>query len=132
MGFKHGDIILIFIYLYILCLVLHPNVSSKACKCFKFAYQEWKNKQDKMIPIWYLGFYKIFSSILIVWNCFISWIRSSCPEVACNFIKKETLSQVFSCEFCEISRNTLSYRIPPVAASDESRRKAPDPLTWKA
>ena len=26
---------------------------------------------------------------------------------ACNFIKKETLAQVFSCEFCEISRNTF-------------------------
>ena len=25
---------------------------------------------------------------------------------ACNFIKKETLSQVFSCEFCDISKNT--------------------------
>ena len=25
----------------------------------------------------------------------------------CNFIKKETLAQVFSCEFCEISKNTL-------------------------
>ena len=28
------------------------------------------------------------------------------PE-ACNFIKKETLAQVFSCEFCEISENTF-------------------------
>ena len=28
------------------------------------------------------------------------------PE-ACNFIKKETLAQVFSCEFCEISKNTF-------------------------
>ena len=27
---------------------------------------------------------------------------------ACNFIKKETLAQVFSCEFCEISKNTFS------------------------
>ena len=26
---------------------------------------------------------------------------------ACNFIEKETLSQVFSCKFCEISRNTF-------------------------
>ena len=26
---------------------------------------------------------------------------------ACNFIKKETLVQVFSCEFCEISKNTF-------------------------
>ena len=27
---------------------------------------------------------------------------------ACNFIKKETLVQVFSSEFCEISNNTFS------------------------
>ena len=26
---------------------------------------------------------------------------------ACNFIKKETLAQVFSCEFCKISKNTF-------------------------
>ena len=36
---------------------------------------------------------------------------------ACNVIKKETLAQVFSCEFCKISKNTYSYRTPPVAAS---------------
>ena len=36
---------------------------------------------------------------------------------ACNFTKKETLAQVFSCEFCEISKNSFSYRTPPVAAS---------------
>ena len=36
---------------------------------------------------------------------------------ACNFIKKETLAQVFSCEFCEISKNTYLYRRPLVAAS---------------
>ena len=39
------------------------------------------------------------------------------PE-ACNFIKKQTLKQVFSCEFCEIFKNTLLYRIPLVATSD--------------
>ena len=32
-------------------------------------------------------------------------------------IKKETLAQVFSCEFSEISKNTFSYRTPLVAAS---------------
>ena len=26
---------------------------------------------------------------------------------ACNFIKKETVAQVFSCEFCEISKSTF-------------------------
>ena len=31
---------------------------------------------------------------------------------ASNFIEKETLAQVFSCEFCEISKNTYSYRTP--------------------
>ena len=39
---------------------------------------------------------------------------------ACNFIKKETLTQVFSCEFCKISENTFSYRTPPMAASKET------------
>ena len=34
-------------------------------------------------------------------------------------------SQVFSCEFCEISKNIFYYRIPPVAASGiyENQRK---------
>ena len=38
------------------------------------------------------------------------------PEV-CNFIKKETLAEVFSCEFCKICKNTFYYRTPLVAAS---------------
>ena len=32
------------------------------------------------------------------------------------FIKKEIVVQMFSCEFCEIFRNTFFYRIPSVAA----------------
>ena len=36
---------------------------------------------------------------------------------ACNFIKKETLAQVLSCEFGEICKNTFTYRTFPVAAS---------------
>ena len=35
---------------------------------------------------------------------------------ACNFMKKEILTQVFSCEFCEIAKNTFSFRTSPVAA----------------
>ena len=38
--------------------------------------------------------------------------------VACNFIKKETLAQMFSCEFCEISKNNFFYRTLLVAASE--------------
>ena len=33
-------------------------------------------------------------------------IDGKTPE-ACNFIKKEILAQVFSCEFCEISKSTF-------------------------
>ena len=36
---------------------------------------------------------------------------------ACNFIEKETMAQVFSCEFIEISKKPFSYRTPPVAVS---------------
>ena len=44
---------------------------------------------------------------------------------SCNFIKKETLAHIFSCEFCEISKNTSFYRTPSVAASVfKSFRKA--------
>ena len=53
--------------------------------------------------------------------------RRSPSEVFCkkvvlkNFSKftgKETLTQVFSYEFCEIFKNTYFYRATPVAASE--------------
>ena len=47
----------------------------------------------------------------------VSFLIKSQAE-ACNFIEKETLAQVFSCEFCEIYKNTISYRTSPVVASD--------------
>ena len=37
---------------------------------------------------------------------------------ACNFIIKEALAQVLSCDFGEIFKNILLYRTPPVAASE--------------
>ena len=43
---------------------------------------------------------------------------------ACNFIKKETMTQVFPCEICEISMNTFSYRAPVVAASRYPARQS--------
>ena len=44
-----------------------------------------------------------------------------CDKVAglgLNFVKKESLAQVFSCEFFSISKNTFSHKTPLVAASD--------------
>ena len=45
--------------------------------------------------------------------------ENACPRVSflINFIKKETLAQVFSHEFSEISKKTFFYGTPPVAAS---------------
>ena len=43
--------------------------------------------------------------------------RKGVLREACNFIKKEALAQVFSCEFCEISKNTFFHRTPLVGAS---------------
>ena len=38
---------------------------------------------------------------------------------ACNFIKKETLTEVFSCECCEIYKNTYFEKHLQTAASEE-------------
>ena len=42
--------------------------------------------------------------------CFLVKLQGS------NFITKETLAQVLSCEFYQISKNTFSCRTRPVAA----------------
>ena len=34
-------------------------------------------------------------------------VATSYRPQACNVIKKQTLAKVFSCDFCEISKNTL-------------------------
>ena len=34
-----------------------------------------------------------------------------------TLLRKKNLAQVFSCEFCEIYKNTFYYRTPQVAAS---------------
>ena len=42
---------------------------------------------------------------------------NTCARVS-FLIKLQTLAYVFSCEFCEISKNTFSYRTPLVTASE--------------
>ena len=44
------------------------------------------------------------------------------PE-ACNFIKKDTLAQVFSCEFCEIFKNTFLTEYIWMTASDDLKNE---------
>ena len=40
-----------------------------------------------------------------------------CQSLFFNKVKKESLVQVFACEFCEIFKNNFFYRTPLVAAS---------------
>ena len=48
-----------------------------------------------------------------------NFTKITVPESqACNFIKKETLAQVLSCEFCEISKNTFFTEQLWTAASE--------------
>ena len=54
-----------------------------------------------------------FSGKRMCQSLFFNKVTSLRP---CNIIKKEILAEVFSCEFCEISKNTFSCRAPPVAA----------------
>ena len=84
-------------------------------------------------------FYKrTIKSNCILFSCHIR-VRSSHQDLFCkkgvlrnsakftrkclcqsHFFKKETLAQVFSCEFCKIFKNFVSYRTPQMAASDVS------------
>ena len=44
--------------------------------------------------------------------------ENTCGLRPATLLKKKTLAQVFSCKFCEISKNTFSYGTPLVAASE--------------
>ena len=39
--------------------------------------------------------------------CQSIFLNKVAGQKACNFIEKETLAQVFSCEFTEVSKNTF-------------------------
>ena len=38
-------------------------------------------------------------------------------------LRKETLAEVFFCQFCKISKKTFSYRTPLVTASENAKEK---------
>ena len=49
---------------------------------------------------------------------FAKFTENTCDRASfLNNLFKKRLAQVLSCELCEISKNTISYRTPPVAAS---------------
>ena len=50
-------------------------------------------------------------------TCARDFFLKSCKLEACNFINKKTQAQVFSCEFCEISKKTFFTEKPRKFAS---------------
>ena len=58
-------------------------------------------KSEAVVPWCSYKFHKVNKKIPALESCFHWSCRSAVP----NFIKKETLAQIFSCEFCEISHN---------------------------
>ena len=50
----------------------------------------------------------IIKTKAVAHRCSVKKVFLEMPR-AFNLIKKEPLAQVFSCEFCEISKNTFSY-----------------------
>ena len=58
-------------------------------------------------------------------NLFVNKVVGFRPNKESLFINKETLAQVFSCEFCQIFKNTFFHRTPPVAVSERTS------LHWK-
>ena len=67
---------------------------------------------------WLKIFVDSFSKSRVAQRCFVKKVFLEILQAsACNFIKKEALAQVFSCEFCEASNNTFFYRTPPVVGS---------------
>ena len=60
--------------------------------------------QNRKFDYYYLDAIN-FCDDLFMFFFFFGFIQK--PK-ACNFIKNETLAQVFPCEFCEISKYTFS------------------------
>ena len=74
-------------------------------------FGNWKYglfSSKKLMERWYL---------LCIFELFIIFQYMKNMVFRAVFIKKETLEQVFSCEFCEIFGNTFSYRTPTEIAS---------------
>ena len=64
---------------------------------------------------WYL---RKFSSLKLLWFLHFIWRLLFIKQaLGRSCFKKETLAQVFSCEFCEFSKNTFLHRSSLVAAS---------------
>ena len=118
--------------LYILhmsCFVVEMSFSKSSC--FKVNCEIYGFHFHKKLDFWsILSFLRIDPKEVVAQRCSVKKVllkisqrsqENTCATVsfliklqagACNFIKKETLAQVFSREFCEISKKTFLHRTP--------------------
>ena len=64
-----------------------------------------------------IGVLKNFANIHRKTTVLESLFNKVAGRKACNFIKKETPTQAFSVEYCQIFKKSYFYRAPLVAAS---------------
>ena len=74
----------------------------------------WKIKQKLFSKKCVLRNFAKFTGKHLYQSLFLNKVAGLRPAT----LLKEALAQAFSCEFCEISKNTFSYRTLPGGASD--------------
>ena len=70
-------------------------------------YQKYISRSTRPDIFCKKGVLRNFTKFTVKYLCQSLFFNKVAVEVACNFTKKETLVQVFSCEFCKISKNTF-------------------------
>ena len=81
-------------------------------------YQKYISRSTRPDIFCKKGVLRNFTKFTVKHLCQSLFFNKVAVEVACNFTKKETLVQVFSCEFCKISKNTFLHRTTQVADSE--------------
>ena len=110
----------------------HVNLNLKNSILKSYYIFDW-NGEDGFLEVFRINTYNMYSAIILR-VCSAKLLKGilkneravtrecsvKMPET-CNFIKKETLTQFFSCEFCGISKNTFFQITPLVAASENDQ-----------
>ena len=80
-------------------------------------------KLQKLLVFWYFRRHRkgtlALNALMFTKTEAVAW-RCSVKKVILKVFKTETLAQVFSCEFCEIFKNTFFYRATPAASFTNS------------
>ena len=80
--------------------ISYPEAVTQRCSMKKVFLQNLQNWQENTCVK-----FSFFNKVAGLW------------PLACNFIKKETLAQMFSCKFCKICKNSFFSRTSLVAVS---------------